>query len=117
MKMCSDHWEKMRTAIQERGLYHRVAVDGKAAVDRVVAELKGTATKETYDPLMSMNNMFFARALECGGLYLMTVKPDGTEYCPLCEVGLHLGSAEPDEWIKSCADSILTHCKENNLQG
>lgn len=112
MKMCQEHWAACRQAVSDRGLEHRVAQDGAAAGERIVAEIEGTATPQTFDPLMAVNNMIFEAALKAGGLYLMT-----GDHCPLCELAKHKGDRFPPEWINGAADSVAEYCRKHNLQG
>lgn len=93
MKFCSTHWESLKTAIKEAGLYDQVAQSGEELAQR-------TAAGEI-DPLMYAHNCIVSNALQCGGLYLMTQKPDGSEYCPLCELEAHAhnGAEAGKEWI------------------
>lgn len=123
MKLCQVHWGKVREAINSRGMGSLVSKDGAVAIDRLEDELKGTATPESYDPLMSVNNMIFGRALEFGGLYLMT-----GDFCPICEAIKHrAGVVDPEKgrpytteeeesyWIDGPADGALTYCREKGL--
>jgi hypothetical protein len=41
MKICKTHWEKLRAAIDKRGLTPFVAKDGKAAVKDIATRLGG----------------------------------------------------------------------------
>lgn len=86
VKFCLPHWERLRAAINERGLTSLIARGGAAAAERTTDEFKGTATDATYDPLMACHWMITNRALEGLGLYVLTTKEDGSEYCPICEV-------------------------------
>lgn len=119
MKFCQDHWNAMRQAVEDRGLSGLVAKDGAAAVAQVEEELlERWATRETFDPLMSMHWAIATnamRAIEASGgspLYLMTsgdedpvdveairtAQPDRADVdsfqgrtwprCPLCYVNL-----------------------------
>ena len=45
-------------------------------------------TLERYDPLMAAHNMISGRAIECGGIYLLT-----GDYCPLCELATATSSS------------------------
>lgn len=118
MKICSDHWEKLRVAIDERGLSRLVAQSGEQAMENIKEELEGG--DPPYDPLMACNNMIWAEGLRLGGLYLMSQKEDGSQYCPICEALLHKlddVSVElfEDYWIKGPADAVLRHCREQGL--
>ena len=115
MRMCSDHWTKCKEAIQFRGLSHLVK-DADTIRQVLTKQLEGgSLTNQDYDPLFDLNLMLSKAALECGGLYLLTVKEDGTEYCPLCEAKTH--GVDPEVWIKGASDAILAHCKQEGLQG
>jgi hypothetical protein len=118
MKICQDHWGKLRAAIKERGIDHLVARTGKEAAENMKADLEGR--ERDYDPLMDCHWMITSRAVEHGGLYLMAPKEDGTEYCPICEALLH----KPDDisveqaekyWIDGPADAALGLCREKGL--
>lgn len=107
MKFCQDHWDRLRAAIEERGLGHLVAADGETAAAQQVAEIeRGSQDVTTFDPLMSAHWAIASNALstieQAGGapLYLMTEGPEdpvegipGGEgktwpRCPLCYLGL-----------------------------
>ncbi len=116
MKICSTHWTQCRAAIDKRGIGHLVG-NQESAVNRIKEELADSQTKKSYDPLLSLGFMLYGRALECGGLYLMTTKEDGSEYCPLCEFELRSDGGKASDWIDSAADACLKYCTENALQG
>lgn len=116
MKICPDHWKQCREAIEKRGLNHLIK-SSDVALENMKKEISGEELgKRDYDPLMTLNWMITGQALKLGGLYLMTAKEDGSEYCPLCEVEKHLGD-EGKTWIDGASDSILAYCKEHGLQG
>lgn len=111
MKFCNRHWGALRAAIDERGLMPLVARNGAEAVERAKEELGGTATDASYDPLMGAHWMIVNRALESGGLYLMT-----GEICPVCEAIEHCNVGEggyrdkkhiEEDWIEGPADAAL----------
>ena len=85
MRICQSHWEKLRAAIDARGMTPLVARTGREAMERAVEELDGSATDATFDPLMAANNAISARALEHVGLFLLT-----GDYCPICEFCKHI---------------------------
>lgn len=118
MNICTDHWEKLKQAIKDRGLWQLVSKDGEEATQCLTQDIEsGIAGKKMdpdyYDPLLSATWMIYTEALRRGGLYLMQEK-----YCPLCEVKKHLSMPEQDadaEWINSCCDSIKQYCEEEKL--
>lgn len=123
MKICQPHWDRLRAAIDARGLSHLVAKSGEECVGRVARELKqGQPIADEYDPLMSCNWMIFEQALRCGGIRLMGTPPEGGEYCPICEAVKALaaqdGTTEEEalkEWIDGPADGALAYAREKGL--
>lgn len=122
MKICDNHWAKLTEAIKSRGLWHLVTKEGKAAFDSIAGQLQGQP-EEGYDPLMACNFMIWGRAIDVGGLYLMT-----GDLCPVCEAMVHTakfpkeGETEPvgeawveSHWIDGPADAALAHCRELGL--
>lgn len=112
MQICKEHWEKLRAAIEKRGLSHLVANSGEQAFENIISELSGE--NAPHDPLMSCNWMIHGQALERGGLYLMGQKEDGTAYCPICEAISH-GAGDEKFWIDGPAEAELTFCREQGL--
>lgn len=86
MKMCEPHWEMLRQAIKDRGMWHLVADSAEEAGNRIAAMMRnGGETKDTFDPLMACNNMIMSTALQMGGGYLLA-----GNYCPICECVKHM---------------------------
>lgn len=117
MKFCLPHWDELKEAIKKRGLFHLVAKDGQAAVERMKEEMAGTQGDDNYDPLMTAHWMITGKALEMAGLYLLH-----GDLCPLCELNSHAKKgAFPDgvvpstEWINGCCDAVLKYCQERHL--
>jgi hypothetical protein len=106
MNLCQDHWDRLRAAIDKRGLSHLIAQGGEEAAKRTKQELEqGAGSKETFDPLMFAFFAIGANVMDtiskAGGdpLYLMTPGPEdpveisGYEErtwpkCGLCYLGL-----------------------------
>lgn len=104
MRICQEHWGRLRTAIEERGLASLISGDGHKLMDKLQSELaQGGQTVETYDPLSNANFAIWSNALERGGPYLMGQKENGEHYCPICESVEH-GGPDADWWINSAAD-------------
>ena len=116
MKFCDTHWDALKQALKDRGLWHLVG-DGESLKSRVTEEIEGTHTTASYDPLWDATNMIYANALQRGGLYLLQ-----GDYCPLCEVDKHSpatgtgGSETAEDWITGCTDAILGYCLDNDLR-
>lgn len=109
MRICTEHWEVCKTAVDSRGLMVLSSVDGKEAIDRLTEELEGAPAKETFDPLMSMNNHWWSTALKLGGLYMMGQPEDGRNeghYCPICEIRDHYQGFDATKEIEAVADQM-----------
>lgn len=111
MKMCQPHWEKIRKAINDRGMGHLGAKTGKQAMANAITELEGRSAENGFDPLMGCNNMIWSQALKILGLGLMSNNPDGSEKCPVCEAMI----AYERWWIDGPADVMLKEAKEQKL--
>jgi hypothetical protein len=126
MKICKDHWQVMREAVESRDMFGLVAKSGEAAMAdqlrqleeaQVTGSVSDQTTKETFDPLMSMNWHWMNEALRCGGLYLMGENADAAdkEYCPVCEFVKHQKGFVAKEAIETVADSMRKYCIEQKL--
>lgn len=101
MQICTLHYEQLKQAIKARGLWDLVAQSKEEQQKVIEATIQGgDPKKETFDPLLSANNAIWSHAIKVGGLYLLTTKPDGTQYCPVCEADAH---GQPG-WIEKAAD-------------
>ena len=111
MRICQPHWDRIRKALDDRGIGHLGAKSGAEAVRAIVTELEGRAAENDFDPLMGCNNMIFAEGLKRCGLVLMTPKEDGSERCPICE------SMEQyaEWWIQGPADAMFKEAKEKGI--
>lgn len=118
MKICQPHWERLRTAIDERGLSHLVAQGGEQAARNLVAEATDGPSIQTFDPLMAAHNAIWARAMDVAGLAIMAPNDDGSDRCPICFLNeAHAAEcAGPpcelprdtafDHWIDKAADMV-----------
>jgi hypothetical protein len=115
MRMCQEHWEALKLAIEERGMDHLIAKDGARAAQNLAQELEGGRTIANFDPLMGAHNAILGNALGFGGLAVMAPNDDGSERCPLCFLNLmHREHCEQpgcdfmfDGWINRAADDEL----------
>jgi len=128
MKFCDKHWRMLRAAIETRGISHLVAGSSEEAhaamKEDLQAYIDGRESIAPYDPLMSCHWMISSRAIELGGLYLMT-----GDHCPVCEAMKHLAGRPREEgsdeivdaawverhWIDGPADAALDECKHRGL--
>ena len=120
MKLCNDHWHKLKAAIDTRGLNAFVAKDGQAAADVMKAQIdKGEITKAGFDPLLNANFAIFNNALGVVGLVLMVSNDDGSERCPLCYLASVCPTCQPcqhfEKWIDAAADEQLEEAKRLGL--
>lgn len=119
MRMCKDHWDVCRQAVENKGLGQLVARDGVEACDNAVADLKGEPDPkhERFDPLMSMNWHWSSVALKAGGLAMMGKGPDENEghFCPLCELAAHWPDFNPQTSVNDVADQMATWARSEGL--
>lgn len=125
MRICQRHWDMLRKAITDRGLEHLGARNGQEAVAAMATELEGRGAENDYDPLMSCNWMIFSRALELGGLGVMTPDDTGRPRCPVCmamessqiggEGGFRDKAHVESHWIDGPADAALSLAREKGL--
>lgn len=121
MRFCMPHWEKLRAAIDDRGLSHLVSRNGQQAMQSFVKDIEGTADPLLdFDPLLAANNMIWSKALEVGGLSIMAPNEDGTDRCPICWLTAEhtrtcTDPACPQDferWIEYAADGVKRHVDE-----
>jgi hypothetical protein len=121
-KICPEHWNQLREAIETRGMSHLIAKDGKVATDNVVASLQGIDTKENFDPLMSANFAILGNSVQCFGIDILGESAP----CPLCLLDKHVKECvDPEcqmkqsgtDWIGFAADGSLETARELGLIG
>lgn len=76
MKICQNHWDKLKELIEAEGLSRFIAKDGVEAMNNAIKEIEDKPTPQ--DPLMMCNNMIWSRSIEVFGLGIMQ------EDCPCC---------------------------------
>lgn len=98
------HWDKLRSAIDDRGLTSLISEGGEQAAKNLVSELSEGRTIDNYDPLMSAHNLIWGNAsnliAQVGGnpmAMLDSTQPDHVQ-CPICY--LNWLSAEHDRICK-----------------
>jgi hypothetical protein len=123
MKFCQTHWDALKAAIESRGLGHLIAVNGRDAHARAVADLTGKADVSDFDPLMSAHWMIVSRATQDFGIGIMGVDANGNQYCPACELIKATPQPAPGHryatndlyFIDGPADAILAECREMGI--
>lgn len=110
MRICQDHWDRLREAVEQRGMADLIAPHPNRAITNLATELeRGEPTLATYDPLMAAMWSVLSNATETIGqaagastvAYLMQpedVPEDACELpgangrtwprCPICYLGL-----------------------------
>ncbi len=110
MRICTDHWAKLRKAIDDRGLSHLVAKTGEEAHAAIIEQLQGAENKAAFDPLMNANFAIWSAFLEDAGLAGLAF-----EGCPLCEVAKSDHPHLDDEWIRGSTNDQLEHARSLGL--
>lgn len=111
MKICQEHWEKLRAAVKNKGLEHLVHKTGESAFESVVENLQGSGDeKKNFDPLMGANFAIWGQYVNDVGLAAFS-NPD---ICPLCEVEKSKpGLAE--NWIDGSTEDQLNQARKLGL--
>lgn len=117
MKLCDEHWKKLRAAITARGVDAGVSEHGRHLGSKVKQELEGAKrTKENYDPLMGASMMIYSHSIEHGGLAMLVAPEEGQpELCPICHFTANCptcATGEAERWIEYAArDSSEVYLK------
>lgn len=121
MNLCEKHWEELKQAIKDRGLYHLVAKSPEEATQNAVDSLEGK--EPPFDPLMSASNMIFSHALDAVGFDVMRPEEGADKPpCPICHMLKVCSCGRGDgcdinNWIKYAADGALQYAREKQLVG
>lgn len=113
MQPCQEHWDKLRKAIDDRGMGHLVAKDGKNLIEKF-DEFKavGAETLDNFDPLMAAFMGTVARLVkQSGNAAILENNPDGSERCMWCYVNEKCECGRPgkkcgEAWIDFAADGV-----------
>lgn len=108
MNMCQKHWDKLREAIDQRGLGKFVANNGEEAIEHTVRGLKGENTIVDFEPLMGSSMCLANLALKIGGLALMKPNEDDSMPCPVCFL-------QSFDYVSAAADGALQEARERGL--
>lgn len=115
LQCCQPHWNALRGKLDERGLSHLVALDGREAVNRLVEGLEAPtedrqADAETFDPLMGswFRVMGAFMENEPGAMF------EAEMVCPFCRLDRQReGLAE--NWLNGVSDEALEASRDLNL--
>jgi hypothetical protein len=108
VKLCEQHWSQLRADVSKYGLDHLIPPDGRAAVDMIERQFKGTDGALDFDPLMQANHVLWEKALAFVGVRIMLSKEDGSEYCPACELRDY-------NWVEGAAYQSRLFAEKNGL--
>lgn len=116
MKLCSRHYDDLRSAIQHKGMGPLVG-DIATLRERADRWLHGSVIPEDgFDPLMVCTLEIYKKAGELIGSHLNLPRPDRQHYCPLCEADRSFGGTAASSWVDNCTDSVLLICTANGLK-
>jgi len=123
MHFCTDHWDRLRKAIEERGLASLVPDSGEKAASNMARELEGERSIDTFDPLMNAHWAIVNNLMAIASNPIAVMQHDG---CPLCLANeTHEAQCtDPDcegprdtmfdSWIDKAADEQVEVWKELN---
>lgn len=114
MRFCMPHWDRLKKAIDERGLSHLIAKDGKEAADSAVRQLKGEDDASDFDPLMSATTAIYGAFVRDIGLAAMGTDEHGQELCPLCGVKKQRDDLD-ENWLQGAATDSLEQARALGL--
>jgi hypothetical protein len=120
VNLCQKHWDELKQAIKDRGLFHLVPSTMEEAAQNAVASLEGQEGR--FDPLMGASNTIFKNAFHAIGLPLLEPGDSGKPPCPICfllqECPCKKGAdCDINNWIKYAADGALDYAREQKLVG
>lgn len=96
MKICMDHWNRLRQGIEDRGMGALIG-NAETLKEQVTEEVEALQAgvelqpdPKKFDPLFSANNYVWSRGMQMLGLGAMCVDetpgaPNDGHVCPLCE--------------------------------
>lgn len=114
MNWCKEHWDRLREAIDTRGLSGFVAKDGYEAAANMAKDLEGQ--EPPFDPLMGcwvrLNHKMLESLKNQGRVDLRLVL-----MCPMC---LLVQDGQPhlvDNWINGVTDDCLEYAQKEGMVG
>jgi hypothetical protein len=122
MNICQEHWDRLRAAVEARGMSHLVARSGQEAAANTVEQMEEGVSPDNWDPLMAAFVALGSKGLErCGmaafapGFCFLCEVRKSFEHCktlPEFDPDLH---KDDDFWLNSCMDAMLEHAREIGL--
>lgn len=108
MNMCKEHWEKLKEAIDTRGLSKFVANNGQEVANYIARDVKGENTVVDFEPLMGSSTCLSGLAMRIGGLAVLSPNDDGTMPCPVCFL-------QSFDYVAAAAEGALAEAKDRGL--
>lgn len=107
MKLCGDHWKKLKAAIEVRGVQAGISEHGHHLGTKLKEEFGGAKqTKENFDPLMNACMMIYDHSLTHGGLGMLMQEEHEAERCPICWFSANCptcAKGQAERWIEYAA--------------
>jgi len=114
MNWCQPHWNKLRQAIDTRGLSSFGAQTGEEAAKEIADELEGK--QPPFDPLMGswthLNSTMLESLTKQGRASVELMMT-----CPMCVLEFDGQPHLVDNWINGVADDALRYAQEQGLVG
>lgn len=110
MKLCADHWTRLKTAIELRGLLKLSSGSSAEAISRL--EKTGENPRASFDPLLDACLAIYAQFMnDVGPVAALT-----GEICPLCSVESY-NINRGQNWIDGASDDQYNRAKALGLLG
>lgn len=113
MNHCSRHFDDIKQALKQKGLWHLVDLDPEVIKYRGHQWLHGKTTDRTFDP-------FVATSLEINSKLIMLVGPNWQTThgkCGLCVVERFLDRGDaPKSWIDNITDLMVVVAITNGIE-
>jgi hypothetical protein len=109
---CKPHWDKLRQAIQDRGLDKFGAKDGNEVITEIVSQIEGN--EETFDPLLgswSRINVAMVKSLQRLGRGQEALQLR----CPCCILVEDGQPQTVDNWINGVTDEAKLYAIDQGL--
>jgi len=109
MRFCQPHWQRLKAAIEEKGMMHLAHGSGQKLAASIERQLTGTDSAADFDPLANATWAVYSQFLKNVGLAGM----DG-DVCPLCDVD-EKGPSTSQNWIDGSTDDQLATARHLGL--
>lgn len=103
VRFCADHWERLKDAVRQAGLWSLVAENGEQGARNIQSQLSEGLTVDNFDPLIMAHNAIFGYALE-----MTQAQYDQNPQMFMAD------SAEHPEW--ACPICALNWCHDEHIR-